>query len=237
MRLEVDDFIERVFEISLEAHRAIVNKDMRRRLSPCDRGHVGQQSMLLQPSPNLEVMARCEYDDVKPSLGQRLQKASRARSRFIPMIGVLPSSVGIQHPVQIDADDGPLGIFQVDAAGLRGHDDHTTISQFSRAEQIMTTTDHRKAAEDHLNSLVAEIQTQPQSSTRERLLAECAALRLAIQAFHMEGIRFRMFNVDRLITRGDGEIAVTDTARRNFSDVRAELEAAGFHTRSHQAPS
>jgi hypothetical protein len=32
-------------------------------------------------------------------------------------------------------------------------------------------------------------------------------------------------------------LAVSDAARTAFSDVRTELEAAGFHTRSHQAPS
>ena len=98
----------------------------------------------------------------------------------------------------------------------------------------MTTTDHRKAAEDHLQVLTAEVQAQPQSAARDSFLAECAALRDAIRAFHMEGIRFRTFNVDRQITRG--AVTLSDTARRAFADVRTELEAAGFHTRSHQAP-
>jgi hypothetical protein len=67
------------------------------------------------------------------------------------------------------------------------------------------------------------------------MLDECAALKLAIRAFHMEGIRFRMFNVDRLISRG--ALPLSDEAKAAFADVRHELEAAGFHTRSHQAPS
>jgi hypothetical protein len=50
----------------------------------------------------------------------------------------------------------------------------------------------------------------------------------------MEGIRFRMFNVDRLLTRGDLGLAPQVTAQ--FAEARRELEAAGFHTRSHQAP-
>jgi hypothetical protein len=99
----------------------------------------------------------------------------------------------------------------------------------------MTTIDHRKAAEDHLGAFVAEIKAHPQNDARESFLRECEALLLAIRAFHMEGIRFRMFNVDRLISRG--ALPLSDSARRAFGDVRAELEAAGFHTRSHQAPS
>jgi hypothetical protein len=51
----------------------------------------------------------------------------------------------------------------------------------------------------------------------------------------MEGIRFRMFNVDRMITRE--AVVLTPEAREAFADVRRQLEAAGFHTRSHQAPS
>jgi hypothetical protein len=99
----------------------------------------------------------------------------------------------------------------------------------------MNTIDHRKAADDHLQVLIDEVQGQQETQARDSFLEECAALRNAIRAFHMEGIRFRTFNVDRLITRN--AVVVSETARRAFADVRAELEAAGFHTRSHQAPS
>jgi hypothetical protein len=48
----------------------------------------------------------------------------------------------------------------------------------------------------------------------------------------MEAIRFRFYAVDRLLatlgTEGD--------ARPAFEELRHELEAAGFHTRSHAAP-
>jgi hypothetical protein len=100
---------------------------------------------------------------------------------------------------------------------------------------MTTNTDHRKAADDSLQSLIASVQSQPHNPARDAFLEECAALRLAIRAFHMEGIRFRMYNVDRLIHRG--EVSISDDARRAFAEVRTQLEAAGFHTRSHQAPS
>jgi hypothetical protein len=53
-------------------------------------------------------------------------------------------------------------------------------------------------------------------------------------AFHMEGIRFRMFNVERRLVRSD--LTVPPEASGLFDEARHELEAAGFHTRSHQAP-
>lgn len=95
-------------------------------------------------------------------------------------------------------------------------------------------TDSRKAAEESLQTLVTVVKAQPPSAIGEAFLEECAALAVAIRAFHMEAIRFRMFNVDRAITRG--AVTLTEEARAAFADVRRHLEAAGFHTRSHQAP-
>jgi hypothetical protein len=95
-------------------------------------------------------------------------------------------------------------------------------------------TDHRKAAEESLQTFVSHVQQQPIVEATAAFLDECASLTIAIRAFHMEGIRFRMFNVDRMIAKGT--VPVSDAARAAFADVRRHLEAAGFHTRSHQAP-
>lgn len=93
------------------------------------------------------------------------------------------------------------------------------------------STDHRQAAQAHVNTLITLLKARPAGEARERLIAECESLIVAIRAFHMEGIRFRMFNVDRLLgSAADAE------ARAAFVEARRELEAAGFHTRSHQAP-
>src|SRR3954451_8600209 len=78
-----------------------------------------------------------------------------------------------------------------------------------------TTNEHRKAAEDSLQSLAASVESQPASPVRDKFLEECAALRIAIRAFHMEAIRFRMFNVDRMIARA--EIPLSDEARHAFA--------------------
>ena len=78
------------------------------------------------------------------------------------------------------------------------------------------------------------IEAGPRTDSVSSLLDECASLAVAIRAFHMEAIRFRMYNVDRILNKG--VIAVDETGRAAFADVRRHLEAAGFHTRSHQAP-
>jgi hypothetical protein len=94
--------------------------------------------------------------------------------------------------------------------------------------------DHRKAAEESLQGLVKRVEAGPRSANVTAFLEECSFLVVAIRAFHMEGIRFRMFNVDRMINKG--AVTLDEGARAAFADVRRHLEAAGFHTRSHQAP-
>lgn len=100
---------------------------------------------------------------------------------------------------------------------------------------MSTTNEHRKEAERLILDVKAQLEPLPASDTRDKLLSECAALAVAIVAFHMEGIRFRMFNVDRLLSRGG--ITVPPAAAAAFAQARQHLEAAGFHTRSHQPPS
>lgn len=93
-------------------------------------------------------------------------------------------------------------------------------------------SDHRQAAQAHVNVLIALLESHSPGDARDTLISECESLVVAIRAFHMEGIRFRMFNVDRLLSREPDAAE----ARAAFADARRELEAAGFHTRSHRAP-
>jgi len=96
---------------------------------------------------------------------------------------------------------------------------------------MTATTDSRNSALDRIRALITMIQAEPPSAARASLLEECEALSRAIAAFHMEGIRFRSYNVDRLLHQG-GE-AVPAGAAAVFAEMRQHLEAAGFHTRSH----
>ena len=94
--------------------------------------------------------------------------------------------------------------------------------------------DHRQIAQDRIKDLKALVEQQPAGETRDRLVDEAEALGRAVAAFHMEGIRFRSYNVDRLLHTGG--LALPPTAGELFAEIRKALEAAGFHTRSHQSP-
>jgi hypothetical protein len=104
------------------------------------------------------------------------------------------------------------------------------------------SADHRQIAKSDIERIITRLREhasprqKPDAGGQQRiqsLIEECEALTRAIAAFHMEGIRFRMFNVDRLLhQRTDLPSEIVSL----FADARRELEAAGFHTRSHQAP-
>jgi hypothetical protein len=98
----------------------------------------------------------------------------------------------------------------------------------------MTITDPRKAAVGRVHELIAIVKQQPAGEAQAQLLEECEALARAIDAFHMEGIRFRAYNVDRLLHKGG--VLLPAEADEAFKQMRQYLEEAGFHTRSHQAP-
>ncbi len=97
------------------------------------------------------------------------------------------------------------------------------------------STDDRLAAQRRLSDLLTIIRGMPaQKEQLARLLEEAEALERAIGAFHLEGIRFRIYNVDRIVQHPP--VPLPPEAPAIVADVRKHLEAAGFHTRSHQSP-
>ena len=97
------------------------------------------------------------------------------------------------------------------------------------------STDDRLAAQHRLNDLLTIIRGMPAHKEQlGRLLEEAEALERAIGAFHLEGIRFRIYNVDRIVQHPPVPLPVQ--AVEIVADVRKHLEAAGFHTRAHQSP-
>jgi hypothetical protein len=96
------------------------------------------------------------------------------------------------------------------------------------------STDPRSSAKARVDGLVTTLRAHADQSAVRGLIEECEALSRAIGAFHFEGIRFRMFNVDRVLSRGS--LSLPPETAAAFADVRRDLEAAGFYTRSHQAP-
>ena len=97
----------------------------------------------------------------------------------------------------------------------------------------MTTNDERQAAASQINELVALLKKQP-GTDAAAIVEECESLSRAVTAFHMEGIRFRIYNVDRLLEQHSATLPAE--ARTLLEEARKHLEASGFHTRSHQAP-
>lgn len=97
----------------------------------------------------------------------------------------------------------------------------------------MMSTDSRQAAAEAISRLISLLKSHPDPATAA-LVEECEALARAVDAFHMEGIRFRIFNVDRQVSRQGS--AIPPGAPALVEETRRRLEAAGFHTRSHQAP-
>jgi hypothetical protein len=95
------------------------------------------------------------------------------------------------------------------------------------------STDHRSAAQTTITQLITVLQSTP-GGAASSLISECESLSRAIAAFHMEGIRFRMYSVDRLVTRHRSTLP--DAVPGLLEETRKHLESAGFHTRSHQAP-
>ena len=94
------------------------------------------------------------------------------------------------------------------------------------------SSDHRESAQARVAALIGVLQASGDDRT-SAIVAECEALARAIGAFHMEGIRFRIYNVDRLLRALPSAPA---GAAAELEEARRHLEAAGFHTRSHQAP-
>ena len=100
---------------------------------------------------------------------------------------------------------------------------------------MVMSTEDRQAAQRRLNDLLTIVRGMPaQKDQLVRLVEEAEALDRAISAFHLEGIRFRIYNVDRLVQHPPVPLPVE--AVTIVADVRKHLEAAGFHTRSHQSP-
>jgi hypothetical protein len=88
---------------------------------------------------------------------------------------------------------------------------------------------HRDEAIAHVKRLLELFRQQPDQAAVSGLIELAEHLERAVVAFHMEAIRFRMYSLDRALKTTDVPAEVTDA----FAQIRLDLEAAGFHTRSH----
>ena len=93
-------------------------------------------------------------------------------------------------------------------------------------------SEHMTASLAAIDNLIPALASLAPEAHRDQLVREAEALRIAIAAFHMEAIRFRIHGVDRLLRLGGDQ----PDARARLEHLRQALEDAGFHTRSHAAP-
>ena len=90
--------------------------------------------------------------------------------------------------------------------------------------------EYRRLARARVTDLAARLDAEGGRARFAEALDLVGELGRAIDSFHMEAIRFRMFTLERRF--GNGEIPASEEARAILDDVKHALEAAGFHTRS-----
>jgi hypothetical protein len=88
--------------------------------------------------------------------------------------------------------------------------------------------DHRAIATDRIRAL-RELLQRTGAEDLKRSIEECAALERAIDAFHMEAIRFRMYTLGRHFETH--RAALPAEAATLLEEARTALQAAGFQTR------
>ena len=98
-----------------------------------------------------------------------------------------------------------------------------------REERGLTSDENQGIAVRQLEALRHTLTTAPNAAELIPLIDECVALMSAVQAFHMEAIRFRMYNLRRQLT--DHGQRVPAAVNALFDEARAALEAAGFQTK------
>ena len=88
------------------------------------------------------------------------------------------------------------------------------------------TSDHRTAAIDHLRALRERLGS---GSADPSAAEECEHLIRAVEAFHMEGARFRMYGLRRRLTAGGSP--ASDEMLQLLDAAGNALRAAGFGIR------
>ncbi len=91
------------------------------------------------------------------------------------------------------------------------------------------SAEHRTTAIDRILALRRVLGTQPNAADLAPLAEECGHLVSAVQAFHMEAIRFRMYGLDRQMK--SGVHILPREAMVLLEEARAALAAAGFRTK------
>jgi hypothetical protein len=93
-----------------------------------------------------------------------------------------------------------------------------------------TRDECRALARARVDDLIARLEAEGGRAAFAEALDLAAHLGRAIDSFHMEAIRFRMFTLDRLFSTG--RLPASREVLTILDEVKQALEAAGFQTRS-----
>ena len=93
-----------------------------------------------------------------------------------------------------------------------------------------SSDDARQAALSKLDGLLHLLRSAPDQAALAPFISEGEALRVSIASFHIEGIRFRAFTLEKRLAATS---AVPASALDLFTEVKHALEAAGFSSKSH----
>ncbi len=91
------------------------------------------------------------------------------------------------------------------------------------------SAEHRTTAIDRILALRRLLGAQQNAADLAPLVDECGHLVSAVQAFHMEAIRFRMYGLNRQMKSGGHTLPREAVAL--LDEARTALEAAGFQTK------
>ena len=91
------------------------------------------------------------------------------------------------------------------------------------------SVDPRSTALDRLRALRACLQTLAGTAGVPTTVEDCDQLIRAVEAFHVEAIRFRMYGLRRRLTAE--EVEVPAETIKIFAEAQDALEAAGFKIR------
>jgi len=94
----------------------------------------------------------------------------------------------------------------------------------------VTSDDDRARAVQYLQAFQQVLKEAPNASEITSLGEECESLITAVKAFHMEAIRFRMYNIRRQLESSE-QAAPVEEAMELFGNAQDALEAAGFQTK------
>ena len=94
----------------------------------------------------------------------------------------------------------------------------------------VTSDDDRARAVQYLQAFQQVLKEAPNASEITSLGEECESLITAVKAFHMEAIRFRMYNIRRQLASSE-QVAPAEEAMELFGNAQDALEAAGFQTK------